>query len=228
MKKFLILSIVALFGAAVVRAETARADLVTQVETCEAILQEFQSRPDTAVPAAVLQHAKAIIITNQFKAGFFIGIKAGYGVILVKKPNGRWSLPVLLNAGEASLGLQAGATSVEAIYIINDEATPRLLFKHRFSVGVDAKAIAGPKDAEVERYGAEILQTPMLVYQKVAGLYAGATVKAGQLSRDDAANAKLYNTRYTMPELLYSDFVQAQSAAPEVMPLMNLMQRLSP
>jgi lipid-binding SYLF domain-containing protein len=228
MKKFLITSIVALLGAALVRAETVRADFVSQVETCEAILQEFQSRADTAVPAAVLQRAKAIIIVNQFKAGLFVGIKAGHGVILVKKPNGRWSLPVLLNASEASFGLQAGANSVETIYIINDETTPRLLFKNRFSIGVDAKAIAGPKAAEVESYGAEILKTPMLAYQKVAGLYAGATVKAGQLSRNDSANAKLYNTRYTMPELLYSDFVQAQSAAPEVLPLMNLMQRLAP
>ncbi len=225
MKRFLILSIVALFGAAIVRAEAARADLVSQVETCEAILQEFQSRPDTAVPAVVLQHAKAIIITNQFKAGFLLGVKAGYGVIMVKKPNGRWSLPVLLNAGEASLGLQAGATSVETIDIINDEQTPRLLFKHRFSIGVDAKAIAGPKAAEAERYGSDIFKTPILTYQKVAGLYAGATVKAGQVSRNDSANATLYNTRYTMPELLYSDFVQPVD---EVKPLMNLMQRLSP
>src|SRR5882757_8685965 len=55
MKKLLALSILALFGAAVARAEVSRADLVTRVETCEAILQEFQSRRDTAIPAAVLQ-----------------------------------------------------------------------------------------------------------------------------------------------------------------------------
>src|SRR5689334_19521425 len=141
MKKLLILSIVALFGAAIVRAETSKAELVTQVETCEAILQEFQIRADTAIPPAVLQKARAIIIVNQFKAGFLLGVKAGYGVIMVKKPTGRWSLPVLINASEASLGLQIGATSVETIYVITDENTPRLLFKHRFNVGVDAKAI---------------------------------------------------------------------------------------
>jgi len=227
MKKLLLLSIVALFGAAVVRAEapTPRADLVTHVETCEAILQEFQSRSDTAIPAAVLQKARGIIITNQFKAGFLLGVKDGYGVVMIKKANGRWSLPVLIGAGEASLGLQIGATAVETIYIITDDNTPRLLFNHRFNVGVDAKAIAGPKEAEKERYNREILETPMLVYTKVAGLYAGATVKTGYLAHNDNANFTLYATRYTMPELLYSDWV---TPPPEVQPLMALMQRLAP
>ena len=225
MKKLLLLSIVALFGAAVVRGEVSRADLVDRIETCEAILQEFQLRRDTAIPAEVLAKARAIIILNQFKAGILFGVKDGYGVILVKKPNGRWSLPVLIGAGEASLGLQLGASAVESVYIITDANTPRLLFNHRFNIGVDAKAIAGPKAAEAERYNAEILQTPMLLYTKVAGLYAGATVKAGHISRNDSANFLLYNTRYTMPELLYSDWVQPPV---EVQPLMALVQKLAP
>ena len=120
MKKLLILSIVALFGAAIVRAETSRAELVDQVETCEAILQEFQLRPDTAIPGVVLQKARAVIIVNQFKAGFILGVKDGYGVIMVKKPGGRWSVPVLISAGEASLGLQIGANSMESVFIITD------------------------------------------------------------------------------------------------------------
>jgi SH3 domain-containing YSC84-like protein 1 len=225
MKKLLLLSIVALFGAAVVRGEVSRADLVDRIETCEAILQEFQLRRDTAIPAEVLGKARAIIILNQFKAGILFGVKDGYGVILVKKPNGRWSLPVLIGAGEASLGLQLGASAVESVYIITDANTPRLLFNHRFNIGVDAKAIAGPKAAEAERYNAEILQTPMLLYTKVAGLYAGATVKAGHISRNDSANFLLYNTRYTMPELLYSDWVPPPA---EVQPLMALVQKLAP
>ena len=224
MKKLLLLSLVALFGAALVRAEVSRADLVDRVETCEAILQEFQRGPH-AIPAAVLRQAKAIVIVNQFKAGFILGVKDGYGVMLVKNDRGRWSLPVLINAGEASLGLQVGASSVESIFVITDTNTPKLLFKQRFNIGVDAKAIAGPKAAEAERFSAEILRTPMLVYSKSTGLYAGATVKAGHLSRDDKANFLLYNTKYTMPELLYSDWVQPPT---EVQPLMNLLQRLAP
>ena len=224
MKKLLLLSLVARFGAAFARAEVTRDDLVRRVESCEAILQGFQNDRALAIPANVLKAAKAIIIVNQFKAGFLLGVKEGYGVIMAKN-NGRWSLPVLIGAGEASLGLQVGASSVETVYVITDNDTPRMLFKQRFNVGVDAKAVAGPHSSEAERLNEEILRTPMLVYSKSVGLFAGATVKAGHLSRNDKANSLLYNTAYTMPELLYSDWVKPPA---EVQPLMNLVQKIAP
>jgi len=62
---------------------TKRDDLISHVESCEAILQEFMGRPETAIPSSVLARARAIVITNQFKAGFFIGVQNGYGVVLV-------------------------------------------------------------------------------------------------------------------------------------------------
>jgi len=224
MKKFLFLLLVALFGAAFARAQPKRADLVIRIETCEAILQEFQARPALRPSPDAWKSAKAVLILNQFKAGFLIGVKDGYGVMMVKK-DGRWSLPVLVNAGEASLGLQLGAKSVESVYIITDDNTPRMLFNQRFNIGVDAKAVAGPRAAEKERNNHEILKTPLLAYTKSVGLYAGATVKAGHISRNDEANFLLYNTRYTLPELLYSDWVQPPK---EVEPIMALIHKLAP
>ncbi len=228
MKKAVLLCLLAAFGAATVpaRAETDRERRVDDVESCEAILQEFMSDPATAIPPAVRSQAKAVMIVNQFKAGFLFGVKAGYGVIMVKKADGHWSIPVLLSAGEASLGLQLGAKSVETIYVITDANVPRLLFKQRFHVGVDAKAVAGPNAAEAEKDVHSVLvAAPVLVYTKSAGLFAGATVKAGYVSRNDEANFELYHTQYTLPELLYSDWVQP---VPEVQPLMNYVQRLFP
>lgn len=225
MKKFLLLSLLALFGAAIARAQPKRTDLVTRVETCEAILQEFQTRSDLRPSPAAWKSAKAVLILNQFKAGFLIGVKDGYGVIMVKRSDGHWSLPVLVDAGEASLGLQVGAKSVESVFIITDENTPRMLFNQRFNIGVDAKAVAGPKAAEKERNNHEILKTPLLAYTKSVGLYAGATLKAGHISRNDEANFVLYSTRHTLPELLYSDWV---TPAKEVEPLMALIQKLAP
>ena len=224
MKKFLLLSLVALFGTALLRAEPTRADLVTRIETCEAILQEFKTRSDLRPSAEALHSAKALLILNQFKAGFILGVQDGYGVIVVKRPDGTWSLPVLINAGEASLGFQVGAKSVESLFIITDDQTPRMLFSNRFNIGVDAKAVAGPKAAEKERNNHDILKTPLLAYTKTVGLYAGATVKAGHISRNDKANFDLYNTRYTMPELLYSDWVQPPK---EVQPLMALVREIT-
>jgi lipid-binding SYLF domain-containing protein len=221
MKKLLFLLLAALCTASFTRAEVNRAELVTYVETCEAILQEFQAKPSREA----WQRAKGVLILNQFKGGLILGVKGGYGVLMVKKPDGQWSLPVLVNASEASVGLQFGATRIESVFIITDEKTPKILFNQRMNLGVDAKAVAGPLAAEKERNNAEILKTPLLAYTKTVGLYAGATIKAGQIVRNDPANFTLYSTNYTMPELLYSDWVKAPD---EVRPIMALMQKLAP
>jgi lipid-binding SYLF domain-containing protein len=228
MKKLSPLFLLAFLCAAFIPAASAtltRADCVVRIESCEAILQEFMSSPENAIPANILQQAHALIIVNQFKAGFFLGVKDGYGVVMVKRADGHWSLPVLITAGEASLGFQLGAKSVETVMVITNDETPRLLFNKRFNVGVDARAVAGPKVAERERDNHGIIDAPVLVYSKSKGLFAGATVKFGYLSRDDESNFVLYDTRYAMPELLYSDWVKP---IPEVEPLMNYVQKLAP
>jgi lipid-binding SYLF domain-containing protein len=228
MKKILLLPLLALFAVAPVRADdshTPRPDLVVRVETCEAILREFMADSTTSVPPSVWRAAHGVIILNQFKAGLLFGVKAGYGVIVVKKPNGHWSVPVLIDASEASLGLQVGAKSVETVCILTDDLTARMLYKSRFNIGVDAKAVAGPKAAEVEHDSKPTFLAPVLVYTHSDGLYAGATVKAGHISRNDLANFTLYATDHTMPELLYSDWV---TPPPEVQPLMNYLAQLSP
>ncbi|MBL9198979.1 MAG: lipid-binding SYLF domain-containing protein [Opitutaceae bacterium] len=221
MKRFLTLTLAALAATLSLRAEPSRAELVTRIESCEAVLQELEAKPAKEAWA----RAKALLILNQFKAGLLIGVKDGYGVLMVKKPDGKWSVPALVNAGEASFGLQLGASSVESVFIITDDQVPRRLFTSRFNIGVDAKAVAGPHASEKEKTNVEILRTPLLAYTKSVGLFAGATVKAGHISRNDAANFTLYNTRYTLPELLYSDWVTPPD---EVKPLMALVQRLAP
>jgi lipid-binding SYLF domain-containing protein len=227
MKKFFPVFLLALFCAATTRgtAEPSRADLVSEVESCEAILQDFMFHPAIAIPHAVWQQAHAVLIVNQFKAGFILGVKGGYGVIMVKKPGGRWSLPVLVSANETSLGFQIGARSVETVYIITDDQTPRMLFHHRFNIGIDARAEIGPRTADAQKDDHPLLSAPVLVYTKSSGLFAGATVKAAEISRNDPANFILYGTNYRLPELLYSDWVQPPQ---EVQPLMNYVERLAP
>jgi lipid-binding SYLF domain-containing protein len=228
MKKLLTLSLIAILGAASARAgdaNTPRSDLVVRVETCEAILREFMATPKYAVPPAVWQKARGLIILSQFKAGFLFGVKGGYGVIMVKKPDGHWSLPVLIDASEASLGLQVGAKDVDTVIIITDDSTPRLLFTNRFNIGVDAKAVIGPSSAEVENDSTKVFIAPVLVYTRSVGLFAGVTVKAGHVERNDPANYTLYSTSYTLPELLYSDWVTPPA---DVQPLMSYVQQLAP
>jgi lipid-binding SYLF domain-containing protein len=84
--------------------------------------------------------------------------------------------------------------------------------------------VAGPRVADSETYNRAILATPVLVYTKTAGLYAGATVKAGYLSRNDNANRAFYNTSSTLPEILYSDWITPPA---EVQPLMAYVDQIT-
>ena len=162
--------------------------------------------PARAIPADVLHRAKGIVIINQMQVGLLLGVKDGWGVELVKKPNGQWSLPVFLKAGELSFGLQAGGKSIETIYVLMDDASTRLLFKSRFNFGLDAKAVAGPLAAEAER-STETFTAQVLVYSNVKGFYAGATVKTGAFAPLVSATQQYYNTDYGIPEILFSDWV---------------------
>ncbi len=195
-----------------------RASVLTQLDSCEAILQEIQGNVKTAIPAEVLRRAKGIIIVNQFQGGFIFGIKDGYGVALVRRPNGKWSVPAFLKAGEFSFGLQAGAKSINAVYVLMDENTARLLFRNRMNLGVDAKAVAGIRAAEREALSKPLPgDANVLIYSNVEGFYLGATIKTGYLSPHQRANELFYKSNHRMPELLYSDWVTPPSEAHFIM-----------
>lgn len=227
MNKFLALIMVfATVGSLHADSAKDRERFITRIESCEAILREFQADRERAIPSEVLQRAKAIVITNQIKGGLIIGLQEGYGTILVKKADGQWSIPVVVRAGEASFGLQLGGSRIEIVYVIMDENTPRELFDGRFNIGVDAEAVAGPSAVEAGKANRELLTVPVLVYSNQKGLFAGATIKGGYITRSDAVNRAFYAIDYDLPELLYGNFVDPIPA--EVKPLMDLVKELSP
>ena len=224
MKRLLLLAVVFSLATAARAADYKRADYVARLQTCEAILQETMLYPASAIPADVLRRAKGLVIVNQVQVGVLLGVKDGWGVAMVKKANGRWSLPVFIKAGELSLGLQLGGKTIETVYVLMDAAATKLLFRTRFNFGMDAKAVAGPAAAEAERT-TKPLNAQVLVYTNVKGFYAGATVKTGTMAPLAEATQQFYQTYYGVPEILFSDWVQPQ---PEAQELMNYVTRLSP
>ncbi len=219
MKKFFtaVLSLSVLLVAA--RAESFdRATVLDELDSCEAILREVQGNIKTAIPADKLRQAKGIIIVNQFQGSFILGIKDGYGVALVRRPNGKWSVPAFLKAGELSFGLQAGAKSINVVYLLMDDNAARLLFKNRMNLGAEAKATAGIRAAEREAVTKNLPgDANVLVYSSVEGLFLGAAVKTGYLSPHQKANELFYNATHRMPELLYSDWVTPPKEAQYLM-----------
>lgn len=220
MKKFLLclLCFTTLAGRSVAAPASApgltRANVITRLDSCEAVLQEIQSNLHNAIPAETLKRAKGIVIVNQFQAGFIFGIKDGYAVAMVRRPNGKWSVPAFLRTGELSFGLQAGGKSVSAVYLLMNDNATKLLLKNRMNFGAEAKAVAGIRKAERESVNRVLPgDADVLVYTNSEGLYLGAAIKTGYMSPHEEANRLFYNTTNRLPELLYSDWVTPPAEA---------------
>lgn len=219
MKKFLI----ALFFATAVTGGLAasgltRTTVIEHLDTCEAILQDIQGNVKTAIPADILRRAKGIVIVNQFQAGFIFGVKDGYAVALVRRPNGKWSVPAFLKAGELSVGLQAGGKSINAVYVLMDDATARLLFKAKMNLGAEAKVVAGIRAAESEKMTQSLSKEPnVYAYSTSEGFYLGAALKTGYMSPNDESNRLFYANNHRLPELLFSDWVTPPEEARFIM-----------
>jgi len=228
MKKFLtaLLFIAALTGTLTAQAyQVKRTTLVERLDTCEAILQDLQSSTKTAIPADILRRARGIVIVNQVQAGFIFGVKDGYAVALVRRPNGRWSVPAFLNAGEASFGFQAGVKAINTVFVIMDDATARLLLNRKVNFGAEAKAVAGVRAAESEAVTKHLPgNANVLIYTLGEGYYLSAAIKTGFMSPNEESNRVFYNSTNKVPELLYSDWVQAP---PETHYLINYVTRLT-
>jgi len=206
-------------------APISRATVVEHLDSCEAILQTIQGNIKTAIPADILHRAKGIVILNQFQAGFIFGIKDGYAVAMVRRPNGKWSVPAFLRAGEFSFGLQVGGKAVNAVYVLMDDDAARLLFKNKMNFGAEAKAVAGIRAAERESVTKSLrTEANVLVYTTTEGLFVGAAIKTGYMTPHDEANRLFYNSNDRMPELLFSDWVKAP---PEANYLMNYVARIT-
>lgn len=186
-------------------------DLVKRLNNSEAYLDDMMEAPDTQIPTAIMKDCKGIIIMREYRVGFGVGVKGGYGIAMVKdEKTGAWSPPVFMNAGQGSIGIQIGGQSIDSIIMIMNEEGMKMLLKTKAKVGVDASAAVGPvgRDAAA-KVGPG---TALLVYSRAKGLYAGASFEGGFVVTDDEANARFYsvpgikakdilfNAKVTMPD----------------------------
>lgn len=215
-----------LLGTLQAQSTLTRKNVITELDSCEAIIREMQGNYKTAIPTEYLRKARGIIIINQFQGSFIVGVKDGYGVAMVRRPNGKWSVPAFLKAGELSLGFQIGGRAINAVYLLMDDDTARLLFKNRMNLGAEANVAAGIRAAEADAVTKPLpANTNVLVYSTTEGLFAGAAVKTGYITPHDQANELFYNSKNRMPELLYSDWVTPPTEAAYIMDFVSQITR---
>ena len=168
------------------------------------------AKSETKIPASILQQAKGIIITVNYRGGFFIGGQAGRGMLVVKNPlTNQWGMPAFVSTGGANFGLQFGVKELDTVYVIMDDETIRKAYTGRFDLSADAAAVAGPVGVLSEaNEGKDYKSANILVYTTTKGLFAGVAVKAGWVKPDNVATKAFYNTEYNVPEVVSSDWFE--------------------
>ncbi len=217
MRKRMRLAALVAVGVLVVASSRAKAvsesELTERIDRGTEFLTALQQAPDEAIPEEILQDAKGLIIIRQYKAGFVLGAKGGFGIVMLKDADtGAWSPPAFIKLGEGSIGWQIGAQAVDAILVIMNQDGVDMLLETRFKIGADVSVAAGPvgRDAAA-KVGPG---TAILVYSRTKGLFAGASIEGGVLLVDEEANEAMYGRDgITAREILFEDAVAMPEAA---------------
>jgi len=166
------------------------AELGNKLQEAAVRLEAVAIGQDSAIPPEILRKAEGILVLHHIKAGFIFGGKGGSGVLMVRDTlSHRWSPPAFIDLGEGSAGLQIGVQVTDSVIVFMTRESMGIIDGSRFQVGVDAAAVAGPHFVSEED---DFSSTPILIYDKNSGLYAGATIKGGFIYPDNKANELFY------------------------------------
>jgi SH3 domain-containing YSC84-like protein 1 len=162
------------------------------------VLKEIAEAPDKGIPRDLLNKAACVaVIPGMKKGGFIIGANYGKGVISCRTENGSgpWSAPSMLTLQGGSFGLQAGAQSVDLIFVIMNLSGMESLLNSKFTLGGDASVAAGPVGRTAAAETDAWMSAKILAYSRSRGLFGGLIIKAGAIRPDNDANHVLYNKK---------------------------------
>jgi SH3 domain-containing YSC84-like protein 1 len=157
------------------------------------VFRDMMSKPDRAIPSALLDKAEAvIIIPGAIRAAFGIGGRGGRGIVSRRTANG-WSEPAFVKIGGGSFGAQIGVTQTDYIFLVMNQNGVQKLLEDGFELGGDVGATAGPIGREAGASTNLTLDAEILSYSRAKGLYAGVALRGIRIYADDAMNQRIYN-----------------------------------
>jgi lipid-binding SYLF domain-containing protein len=168
---------------------------LTTLEHATEVLNDLAAMPARDIPPRLLAEAEGVaIIPHVVKAGFVIGGRGGHGIVLAKEKDGRWSEPVFVNLGGASVGFQAGVESTDVVLVFrNRKSLDRLLEgKGKITLGADASISAGPLGRDALAGTDAKLDGEILSYSRSRGLFAGVAFDGAVIHADTASTVMLH------------------------------------
>ncbi|MBI5190628.1 MAG: lipid-binding SYLF domain-containing protein [Nitrospirae bacterium] len=169
-------------------------DEQVNVDQARITLKAFMDDPDMVWFRDSLKDAAGIIIVPAFyKAGFFLGGAGGNGVYLARdRETGVWRGPAFVNIGEASFGLQIGASKSEVVVLAMNRSAAEKLYSSSVKLGADFSIAVGPVGAGAEGALAPVPTAAFVSFIKSEGAYIGLALEGAVIGIDDGGNKAYY------------------------------------
>jgi lipid-binding SYLF domain-containing protein len=169
---------------------------VARIESSVAVLKDNQAIPEQKIPNSLFEKAEGVaIIPSVIKGAMGIGGRWGKGVIMVRSDSGTWSNPCFIILKGGSIGGQIGGEATDLVLIFRSKRSVEGVASGKFTLGASASVAAGPLGRNAEAATDEQLKAEIYSYAKSRGLFAGIAIEGSNISIDDDANARFYNSK---------------------------------
>lgn len=171
-----------------------------------------------------LAKARAVMICpSLFKMSFGIGGSHGNCVLLARDARGSWSDPAFYTLSSGSLGFQFGVQSAEIIFFIMTDRGLQALLDSQFQFDSNASATFANMSTAAAAGTAGAKNTDILIAQKSAGVFAGASLGGSKLTVNSDYNRGYYK-QFVGPEDIV---VSMRVNNPDADPLRRVLMRYS-
>jgi len=176
-------------------------DLEKAIDKAVEILDRYSAEKEDTVPAEAFQKCKGLAILNVIKAGFIFSGSGGTGLVVVRKPNGKWSPPSAISAGGIGIGLQAGGSNVDYVMLLNTEDAVKEFSKQgNYKGGVEAEGTAGSEGRNLSAGLAGM--SPITTYSFSQGLFGGVSTSDMGFGVEDDTNQDFYGENLKARDIL--------------------------
>jgi lipid-binding SYLF domain-containing protein len=178
------------------------------------VLGEIMDAKDHAIPRDLLQRAHCVgIVPSLKRVGFIVGAKYGKGVIVCREETATgWSAPSTIRIEGGNIGPQIGLGETDLIFVVMNRKGEDDLIRDKFTIGVDASAMAGPVGRQTAAQTDAMMRAEILAYSRSHGIFVGVTLDGATLRPDKYDNAKVYGSPVAQGEILHGKVTAPPSA----------------
>ena len=177
------------------------------VDRARLTLETFIDDPAFEEMRVYVQNAYGVLIVPELlKAGLFLGVEHGIGVLLVRNvETGTFGPPAFFDLYGGSFGLQIGGQSSDVIFTIMNPGAIDRLMSSRFKLGADASVAAGRRGAGIgagttTRFGEDIY-----TFARSRGLYGGLSLDGSMVLVKEDWNEGYYSQRVSARGIVAAD-----------------------